>query len=91
MIEESKSILVIMIISIAIKLVGFIREITMASVFGTTLYADAYLIASTIPLAIFASFGESLSTTFIPMYSYIREKKNKDEALKFMNNILRLT
>lgn len=90
MLKESKSILIIMFISIITKLIGFVREITLASVFGTTSYTDAYLIATIIPMVIFVSLGESLSTTFIPMYTYITEKKNKSKALKFMNNILNI-
>lgn len=90
MLNKSKSILIIMLIAISSKFLGFAREIAMASVFGTTSYTDAYLIATTIPLVIFASLGESLSTTLIPMYSYIVEKKNKNQALKFMNNILNI-
>lgn len=90
MLNESKRILIIMLIAISAKVLGFVREIAMASVFGATSYTDAYLIATTIPLVVFASMGESLSTTFIPMYSYITEKRSKDEALNFMNNVLHL-
>lgn len=90
MLNEGNSILIITLIAISAKFIGFIREIVMASVFGATSYTDAYLIASTIPFIIFASLSESISTTLIPMYSYITEKKNKTQALRFINNVLNI-
>lgn len=88
MLKDSEKILILIFITIIAKLLGFVREIAIASVFGTTTYTDAYLIATTIPLVIFLSLSEAISTTIIPMYSSIMEKKNKDEALKFINKIL---
>lgn len=90
MLKDSEKILILIFITIIAKLLGFVREIAIASVFGTTTYTDAYLIATTIPLVIFLSLSEAISTTIIPMYSSIMEKKNKDEALKFINKILNM-
>lgn len=90
MLKEGKSILNIMVISLSSKVFGFVREITLAATFGVTSYTDAYLISRTITLTVFSIVGGALSTTFIPLYTKILEEKNKEEALKFTNNILNI-
>ncbi|WZL71508.1 murein biosynthesis integral membrane protein MurJ [Clostridiaceae bacterium 35-E11] len=90
MIKKSESILMVMGITILSKGVGFIREIALASIFGTTAYTDAYLVARTITLGLFSGLGGALSTGFIPLYTNIIQKYNKTKALKFTNNLLHI-
>lgn len=90
MMKESKSIFMIMLITILSKGLGFFREVALASTFGTTAYTDAYLIARTITLGLFSGLGGALSTTFIPLYTNIVEKENRVQAIKFTNSVLNI-
>lgn len=82
--------IILMITTILSKILGFCREIVLASVYGASIYSDAYVTALNIPNVIFAMIGTSLITTLIPIYSKIKENNSNDEALKFLNNIINL-
>ena len=83
-----KTALMLMIIAILSKVVGFIREITLAYFYGTSGISDAYLIALTIPSVIFAFIGQGISTTYIPLYNNIMHEKDEVRAERFTNNLL---
>lgn len=90
MLKGSKSVAIIMIITIASKMLGFTRELTLAALFGTTAYTDAYLVAITIPMVVFVIFGGALGTAFIPLYTDIAERRDREYALLFTNNVLNM-
>ena len=66
--KVAKVTLGLMIVTIIAKILGFGRELVLASAYGASMYSDAYLVAMNIPTVIFTSIGGALSTTFIPMY-----------------------
>lgn len=80
----------LMIATVIAKILGFGREIVLASVYGTTMYSDVYITCMNIPVVIFASIGSALSTTFIPMFFSIKEKEGEKEALKYTNNVFNI-
>jgi putative peptidoglycan lipid II flippase len=82
-----KTALIITIISLICKLFGFGREIVLAYFFGTSFIVDAYLMASSIPGILFG-WITSLSVSFIPIYTDIREKQGVEKSKQFTNNIL---
>lgn len=74
------------VMTVISKFVGLFREVTLASVFGTTIEMDAYLFALIIPTVVFESIGEGLRLSFIPV---IADYANDDHKLwKFFNNII---
>lgn len=73
----------LMVTNLLVKFFGLFREILLAQYYGTSVYTDAYIIANNIPTVLFAAFGVSLSTTFIPMYSKVREEKGDVAANSF--------
>lgn len=81
----AKTTIILMIITILSKVLGFVKELILSSFYGASMYSDIYILTSSIPTTIFAGIGLALSTTFIPMY-YEVESKNKDKYL-FTNNI----
>lgn len=85
----TKTTIMLMVVTIASKILGFVREIVLASMYGATFYSDAYLVALNIPNTIFATIGVALSTTFIPLYCEI-ESKNKNKTIDFTNNMLNI-
>ena len=60
---------------------GLIRDMTMASFFGSSLAMDAFVVAFTIPNLFRALFGEgALSSAFVPVFTETIEKRGKPEA-----------
>ena len=80
----------LMLATIIAKILGFCRELVLASSYGTSIYSDAYLVALNIPTVIFAAIGQSLTTTFIPLSCEIENKYGETRALKFTNNVLNI-
>lgn len=70
------------------KVLGFFREASIAAVFGATSDTDAFLIAQTVPLVLFTVVSYALTTTFIPVYSHVRENEGKGAAFQFANTVI---
>ncbi len=85
-----KTVLILMIITIFSKILGFSREVFLSYFYGASSISDIYLIAWTIPGVIFAFVGVGLSTNFIPMYNSITIAKGSKDADKFVNNTINL-
>ena len=61
------------------RILGLVRDMLMASKFGTTWQADAYFVAILFPFFLRRVFGEgAMTSAFVPLYS---ESKDKDEFL----------
>ena len=68
-----KTVVIIMGLSIATKLLGFIRETVLAYFYGASNISDAFLISLTIPDTLFEFIGIGLVTSFIPIYCDIKK------------------
>lgn len=86
----AKSAFILMLATIVSKILGFGREIVLASSYGASIYSDAYLTAMNIPLVVLSIIGATLSTVFIPMYFEVKNSSDEKNALKFMNNVLNI-
>ncbi|CEI73362.1 murein biosynthesis integral membrane protein MurJ [Romboutsia hominis] len=80
----------LMLVTLLAKVLGFGRELVLASIYGTSSYSDAYLTAMNIPNVIFSAIGATLSTTFIPLYFETNKVGGKEKSLEFANNILNI-
>ena len=80
----------LMVVTMMSKVLGFFRETVLVAVYGTSITADAYIVAMNIPNVIFATIGAALGTTFIPLFFEIEKESGKDKALKFANNIFNI-
>lgn len=83
-----KTAFIIILITVISKTFGFGRDIVLSYFYGTSSISDAYLIAQTIPIAIFGFVGTGIATGYIPMYSKIVKEKNENEAIKFTNTLV---
>ena len=84
------------IIILFAKCMGLIRDILVASVYGTTLYAVAYETASKLPITVFdLVLGGVVTSAFIPVYHSIAHDRGKEDAVTFtgayLNFILLIT
>ncbi len=82
----AKSTIILMLATIIAKVLGFGRELVLASSYGASMYSDAYITAMNIPLVVFASIGTTLGTVLIPMYFKVENTLGNRESLKFINN-----
>ena len=65
------------------KLMGMLRDILLASLYGTGDVATAFLTASRIPLLFFdITLGAAISSSFIPIFNECLEKDEKESALR---------
>jgi len=83
-----KTAIILMLVTIISKLLGFFREITMSYYYGASDVSDAYFVSLTIPVVVFSFIGLGISTGYIPMYSKIKEASGELEGQKFTNNLI---
>jgi putative peptidoglycan lipid II flippase len=83
-----KAVIILMILTFLSKIIGFLRDVTLAYFYGTSGISDAYLIALTIPVVIFGIVAKGISTGYIPMYSRIEQQEGPSSALRYTNNLI---
>lgn len=85
-----KTALILMILTIFSKVLGFSREITLSYFFGASNISDAYIISLTIPVVIFSFIGIGITTGYIPMYSKIVNDFGEGEGNRYTNNLVNI-
>jgi len=83
-----KTALIIIILTIFTKIIGFSREIVLSYFYGASTISDAYLISLTIPQTIFAFIGIAIGTGYIPIFNEVENLKGKQESDLFTNNLI---
>ena len=79
------------VIILLAKVMGLLRDILVASNFGTTEAAVAYETASKLPVTIFDFvLGGVVTSAFIPIYNSLAVKKSKKDALSFAYSYVNL-
>ena len=79
--------LILIILSILSKPLGFIRQLLLSYFFGATNITDAYFVSTSALGLIMIYFG-AISTSYIPTYNKILKKDNQKKAYKFTNNLI---
>lgn len=70
------------------RIMGFVRDVALASVFGAGPAFDAFAIAFKIPNFMRRLFGEgAFSQAFVPVLAEYRSKRSHDEVHAFVNHI----
>ena len=73
------------------KVLGLVRDSLIAAFFATGMRADAFMAASKLPTTLFDMvIGGVISATFIPVFNDIMTKRNKKEAMQFVNKFVTL-
>ena len=83
-----KLIIALMSANLIAKVIGMLREVYLAKYYGASMFTDAYVIANNIPIILFGVVGVALGSSYIPLYSEIKEKEGKENAIKFTNNVI---
>jgi putative peptidoglycan lipid II flippase len=59
------------------RILGFLREVAIASTFGARAITDAYLVAQVLPVTLAGLVGGALTTVFIPVFLEERERNGE--------------
>ena len=71
------------------RVAGFFRDLLIAKLFGAAMMADAFFVAFAIPNLFRRMFMEgALSSSFLPVYSDVREQSGVKQARKFAGGML---
>lgn len=82
-----KATLLVFILSLAAKLIGFVKSIIQASYFGTTQYTDAYNVSFGFVANVLYMFTTAMAVAFVPLY--IRHKSaNREEGKRFASRVI---
>ena len=77
----------VMIATLIARALGFVREMMLASKFGTSTISDSFIVALSIPDLLINGFGTAIATLYIPMY-YKLLKEKKENVSKFNFSII---
>ncbi|UCG38310.1 MAG: murein biosynthesis integral membrane protein MurJ [bacterium] len=73
------------------RVLGLLRDAVMASLFGASPATDAFFVAFRLPNLMRQLFGEgALASSFVPVYTDIREKQGEEQARLFSSNLISL-
>lgn len=79
---------VMIVLNLCSKGLGFIRDYLTAIKFGTSMDADAYLMALNIPNILFVIIGTAITTILVPIYNDIKQNKSEKDLKDFISNII---
>lgn len=80
--------IIVSLIAILGKLIGFVREAVIAAFFGATSQTDAFFFAQSMPAMIFPAVCSSISTAFISIYVTKLTQEGEAEGAKFISRSL---
>lgn len=88
--KVAKATIALMIATIISKVLGFGRELVLASSYGASMYSDSYLTAMNIPAVLFTIIGNTLGTVLIPIYFEVNSDLGENKSLNFINNVFNI-
>jgi len=68
---------ILLVLFVASKVLGFVREQVIAALLGTTLQADAFVVAATIPFTLSTIIGVSAGNALLPLYTERLQEANR--------------
>ncbi|NMA15306.1 MAG: murein biosynthesis integral membrane protein MurJ, partial [Clostridia bacterium] len=82
---------IVLMMNLASKILGFVRETVIANKFGASELTDAYLVAYTLPYFLQAILGFALVTAVVPVLTKYLVKKDYEQAWHVASTIINLT
>lgn len=83
-----KTTIFVMLVTFGAKIVGYVRELVLAGVYGTSYVVDAYIMSQSIPYMILGGVISAAATTYIPLLSEKIEKHSEKEGNAFTGQVL---
>jgi putative peptidoglycan lipid II flippase len=82
---------VVLVMNLASRALGFIRDAVIANAFGATSATDAYLVAYTLPYALQAVLGVAFVTVIVPVLTPYLIQGRQQEGWRVASAVLTLT
>ena len=82
--------LIMAVLTLISKCIGFVREMVMANYFGASYITDAYTMSFTILTVLFGGIIVAISTAYMPVYSKLNETSGKKAADAFTSSMINL-
>ena len=89
--QLTKTALLIVVINLLSRLLGFGREAVIANQFGATSFTDAYLLAYTLPYFLQAILGMALVSAIVPVVTKYLLANETEEAWRIASITLNWT
>ena len=84
----AKTAVLVAVLTLMSKLIGFLREVVLANYFGAGMVTDAYNMAQSIPNYILAAIVSAVGTAYMPIFAEKHEKEGLDSANKFTSQLI---
>ncbi len=84
------SALLVMIVSLASKLLGFVRQMVIAASYGSNTNTDIFFVSSEFMLSLSGALLASLTTALVTIYIDTATKKNRESANAIASKMLTL-
>jgi putative peptidoglycan lipid II flippase len=78
------------LLTLGSKVLGFVREMAMASFFGTNYVVDAYVMSQAVPGILFTAFFVAIATAYMPLLSEKIEGKGEESGWIFTSQVIRI-
>lgn len=88
--NAAKTAMLMAVLMLGSKLIGFIREMITANFFGTSYIVDAYVMSTALPSIIFGGGFSAIATAYMPIFSKISEDSGKIKGDKFTSSVINL-
>lgn len=82
--------IILIIGTMLMRILGFVREMAIAYKFGASAETDAYLVAFIIPGALATMVGGAITVAFIPVFTEYRIKEGEVEAWRFASSVINI-
>lgn len=83
-----KTAFLIMFVTVASKILGFVRDIALSYFYGASTTSDVFILSQSIPNTLFSLIGTAVMLGFIPIYSRLFEERSEEDADRFTNAML---
>lgn len=83
-----KTAIMVIMLTMLTKVLGTFRDLFLSYYYGSTYISDSYILATTLPVTIFAFIYEGISASFIPVYSRLKTKEEENKLTCNMLNLL---
>lgn len=80
--QVARAAAIVVVFSVASKLLGFVREQVIAGMFGATGVTDAYVTVNLIPQILNGLFGGTVSAAFLPVLMHLQNGNSKPAERK---------
>lgn len=83
--------LIITLLTITSKFVGFLRDVLIAAIYGATVASDSFIMSQSIIGVVSTIVISSLTVSFIPLLEEYKVNKTSDENKRFCNIVYTIT